>query len=242
MTAILDAMAFRAHALSGLLALGGIWAASVYWSRYRKIDLNGLFPAGLLAIAIGRLAWVVTTARPQLTSPVDVVRANTGIDMAVTAWAFVTFCLWFGRRRGSDLGAFAPTVLLLAPAIFAAACLIRLDCAGRVAQPPFGVAISGYSQSRLPIGLYEALALLLVLALIQNLRLSTRNVGPWLALAGLSLVEWTIEFGRIQHLSRATTGTSAVWLVSAALALIVAAARLLSRPKETALNRQYDQL
>lgn len=223
---LLDAVFLRSQGLTAGLALGAVMVSVPLWQRAVRCpstELPRLGTAILAAIVVGRIAWLTTTARPQLTNPIDVVRVNTGLDMLTTAWVFALSCTWLGRRHRSALAQYAGWALLLAPATYAAGCLLRRDCAGRTAPPPFGVTVAGYSEFRLPIGLYEALALITALAVTVRFRAVLLN-SPYYALALLGLIEWTIEFGRIEQLTRATLGVRSVWLASSVAAFLLALA------------------
>lgn len=225
--AVAAAILLRSQGLTAGLALVAVMAAVPAWRRFGNAPLGqlpGLGTAVTLGVIAGRLVWLASTAQPQLTDPIDFVRANTGIDMLSAAWVFALSSLWFGRSHASRLGEYAGWALLLGPAAYAAGCLLRRDCAGHTAPAPFGMSFEGYSELRLPIGLYEALALAFALALAVRFRPSLLT-SPYPALALLGVVEWTIEFGRIGQLTRATFGIRSLWLVSSAAALVLAFAR-----------------
>lgn len=220
---ITDAVFLRSQGLTAAMALAVAAMAVPLWRRvmrYPTAELPALGTAIVAAVVVGRLVWLLTTARPQLTNPIDVVRANTGIDMLSASWAFALSSVWLGRRHRSLLGQYAGWALLLAPAAYAGGCLLRRDCAGRIAPPPFGMRFEGYSDLRLPIGLYEAVLLMLALALVVRFR-AVLLASPLPALALLGLIEWTVEFGRIGQLTRATFGVRSLWLASSAAAVLL---------------------
>lgn len=220
---VADAVFLRSQGLTAAMALAVAAMAVPLWRRAMRnptAELPALGTAIVTAVVIGRLVWLLTTARPQLTNPIDVARANTGMDMLSASWTFALSSMWLGRRHRSLLGQYAGWTLLLAPAAYAAGCLLRRDCAGRTAPSPFGVEFEGYSDLRLPIGLYEAVLLVLALALVVRFR-AVLLASPLPALALLGLIEWTVEFGRIGELTRATFGVRSLWLASSATAVFL---------------------
>ena len=135
---------------------------------------------------------------------------------------FALAATWPRHRVTVPNATLAAVAVLLVPAVFAGLCVLRLDCAGRAAPWPLGLEFGGYSDHRIPIGLYEAIVLGFGLWALLRL-VPPSPASPFFAILILSAVEWTTEFGRIGGLTRATGGEHWVWLLSLGAAAIVAA-------------------
>lgn len=140
MNVVAEQLQLRAQAVSAVLVVLLLLVVGRVWLRRRNQPVavlnDFLVNGGIAAIVAGRIAWVTFTAPRLALNPFDLIRVQSGVDLATAALAFVLVSTSWHRRKGSALPELGAVVVLLAPAIYAGLCLFRGDCYGRVAVSP----------------------------------------------------------------------------------------------------------
>lgn len=127
----------------------------------------------VVAIAGARLAallphWQVTVAHP-----LDLLRVTDHLSLVGGAIAGLGALVVFARRAHLPLRSVADlygAALPLGVAVHGLGCVLRSDCYGRAAPPPFGIVFPGLETARYPVELYAAAAALVTYAVLQRLR------------------------------------------------------------------------
>ena len=225
MNDVLTQLQLRGQVVSAVVVILVLIGSSHLWRRKRGHPASllkyFLLYGGGVAILAGRFAWVATTSPRVFLNPFDLIRVQSGIDLATASLAFALFSLYRARRQGSEILEFGAIAVLLAPALYAGLCLFRGDCYGRAAHPPWGMRFGEWTEPRLPIGLYESILLLALIPIVISLPVR-RWLLPWLTLGAFGLAEFAIEFGRVGELTRFTGGWRWGWLLFAAVATAIA--------------------
>ncbi len=200
----------RLPAVSDLLTLfAAAWL--VTWLATRRAPAEGLareriddaaFWLGLGALVGARLGYILPDAPTYLRYPLDLVRIQSGLSFHSAVAGALAVAGWFAWRGRLPLGPmadlFAP-YLALGIALQRVGCLIRGDCFGALAPPPFGIIFPGLSQPRYPAELYEAVLALGLFGLLRLWRKRRRFPGE-LGLAFLvayPLLRAGVDFFRI---------------------------------------------
>ena len=123
----------------------------------------------MTALAVARLFAVAPTWRGIAANPLDLLRfTGSGLLSPIGGVVGASLgLLVFARRRNLPLLTTADVyglVLPLGVAVYSGGCLIRGDCYGRVATPPFGIVFPGLALPHYPVGLYAAALALFVYA------------------------------------------------------------------------------
>lgn len=173
----------------------------------RGMDADALadvtFWVGIGAVVGGRLAHLSPSLSVYVSSPLDLLLINTGMNLYGALGGGLLVGILLTRRRGLPLGVIADLYGLYLPltiAVVRFSCLIDNSCYGRQAPAPFGILFPGLTQPRLPSDLYEGLgALLLFAALLWlNQRQALRTGTLFLSfLIGYPLVRAAVDMTRI---------------------------------------------
>lgn len=138
-------------------------------------------PVFIAALATARIVQILPAWRSVAANPLDLLRF-TGAGQLSPVGGILGACLGllvFTRRYGLPLVRTVDLYGLVLPlgfAVYDGGCLVRGDCYGRVAAPPFGIIFPGFELPHYPVGLYAAaLALLLYAGLIV---FATRHPAP----------------------------------------------------------------
>lgn len=195
--------------LDVLILLGVAWLVGELAKR--RASAEGLAAQRVgdttLWLAVGalvgaRLAAAASDWPIYLRHPLDLVRIQTGLSFYGAVVGALIVAFWLDRRgslplaRTADL--FAP-FLALGIGIDRATCLLRGDCFGALAPPPFGIIFPGLTQPRFPAELYEALLTfgLFGLLIARRGRQSFPGELGLNFLMGYSLLHAAIDFFRI---------------------------------------------
>lgn len=231
--------------LYGLLSAGldPITVLVAYWlvvdPAQQRADAEGLSTdavanagtwLGVGALVVGRLAYAAPDWPTFVRYPLDLLRVQNGVSFYGGLVGGLIVLGWYARRgrlplaRALDL--FAP-YLAVGVAAYRVGCLVRGDCFGAAAPPPFGVVFPGLTQPRYPAELYEAVLVLGLAALLFYLRERPR-VPATLGLAFLilyPLVRAGVDVARI-NLNGWPTGNQVASLAVAVVAAVLLAMRI----------------
>lgn len=117
------------------------------------------FWLGVGALIGARLPFVLARPDAYLANPLDLVRLSMGLSLDGALAGGLLVLGWFARRRGLPFWPVVDGYALALPlgiGLYRLGCLVRGDCYGRLAPPPFGVVFPGLTQPRFPAELYEA--------------------------------------------------------------------------------------
>ena len=140
--------------------LAGRRASAVGLSRTELDEVT--FWLALAAVVGARLAVVLPTWSIYLRYPLDLVRIQNGLSFYGAVAGVLVIAGWLAWRRHLKVG---PAVDLFAPylalglAVQRTGCVVRSDCFGAVAPPPWGIVFPGLTQPRYPAELVEAVLL-----------------------------------------------------------------------------------
>ncbi len=186
----------------------------------------------VITVVSARLTTVAPHWRLALAHPLDLVRLNGQLSFfggAVGAVVAMIILAWRAHLpvwRVADVYAVA---LPLGFAVYGLGCLLRDDCYGRTARPPFGIVFPGHQVPRYPVELYAAAAALITYAGLQWLD-RWRPAPGTVALATITALGTSralLDTLRLDADATLLNSDQVASLTLAALALIVLQIRLL---------------
>ncbi len=168
-------LVLRAAPLLSLLLAGWVVGRVTYSVAPRfglsRPAIADLTPAlVVIAIAAARLTAIAPHWRMVAAHPLDLLRLNGQLSFFGGVGGAVAGLVVLGRRSHLPSWGAADAYGTAAPLGFAVhglGCLLRDDCYGRTAPPPFGIVFPGLQEPRYPVELYAAAAALLIYAGLQ---------------------------------------------------------------------------
>lgn len=146
-----------------------------------RLAVAKLTPGLAIAALIGaRLAYVAPLGRVFASHPLDLLRLTDGLSMPGGLIGATVGLAMLARRARMPFAHLADLYGLTLPlgvATYNLGCLVRNDCFGRAAPPPFGIVFPGLYTSRYPVELYAAGVSLLIYAALHSGRLRMRVPG-----------------------------------------------------------------
>ena len=175
------------------------------------------------ALVVARLAAVLPHWRITAAHPLDLLRVTDGLSLpggvAGALGGLVVFA-WRARLPIPAVADLYGMVLPLGVAAHGVGCLLRDDCYGRAAPPPFGIVFPGLRTPRYPVELYAAALALLAYGGLHLLRQRRLPVGGLAAgaIAMLATSRLALDTLRLDASDRLLSDDQIVSLVMAALA------------------------
>lgn len=178
----------------------------------------------ITALVAARIAYVAPHWSMIVAHPLDLLRVTDGLSLPGGLLGAVGAVAFFGRRAHLPIARVADlygTALPLGVAIYGLGCLLRDDCFGRAAPPPFGIVFPGLQMARYPVELYAAAIALLIWAGLQTARAWIRVPGTLalLAIASLAVARLVLDELRLQVETRSVSADQQFSLGVALLAL-----------------------
>lgn len=186
---------------AALLGMGMLWAALWLEDRAellgegRRVAFDRALVAAVAALAVGRLAAMISTGTNPWAHPGDIVIVRGGVDTGFAALTALGWLLWSARQRlPAALDELGPAALA-GLAGWHAGCLFRGTCLGARSDLPWAVAQRGSEVSRHPTEIYAALLLLATAAAaFWWLRRGPRlGLVGFSALAAAGAIRWLTE-------------------------------------------------
>ena len=225
MSEVLAQLQLRGQVISVVVVAIVMYAIARWWASVRGEEqgraADMFFAMVFSAVIAGRLAWLILEAPASLTVPIDVIRVNAGIDLATAIAAASAAVFYKSRTSGERFLELGAILVLGGLAAYSALCLFRQDCFGHIAPAPWGLRFDDFTQTRFPIGIYEAMVLLAGLFVLLSLPLRPWRTF-WYAVAFVALAQFASEYGRVSELSRFTNGWRWGWLLMAGAAVALA--------------------
>ncbi len=196
-----------------------------------SIHVAGWTPTvAISAIATARLMAITPHWRIIARHPFDALRITDGMSFSAGAIGGIIAIAYVAQRNGLSIFALLDlysVVLPLGLATSSAGCLLREDCFGRTAPPPFGIVFPGLATARYPVELYAAGAFLLLFALINGDRLRSlpHGVTTFASIASIGWITLALDRLRLQanssffsvdqvlvyFISTSATATAFIW-------------------------------
>lgn len=230
-------LVLRTAPLLSLLLAGWVVARSTEWVAPRfglsRPAIADLTPAlVVMAIVAARLTTVAPHWRVAAAHPLDLLRVNGQLSFFGGVVGIVVGLVVLARRSHLPFWRVADAYGTGAPLGFAVhglGCLLRDDCYGRTAPPPFGIVFPGLQDPRYPVELYGAAAALLVYAGLQGIG-RRRLVPGTVALAAVTALaasRGVLDGLRLDAEAGFLSADQTASLVLAAVALVFLQGRLL---------------
>lgn len=164
---VLAAAPFLTLLLAAWVVGRGVERAAQYSGLPRTVVAESTLPIFMSAIVVARIVQVLPVWRSVAAYPLDLLRFTGAGQLSLLGGIIGTSLgfLVFTRRTGLPLLRTADLygmVLPLGIAVHSGGCLVRGDCYGRVAPPPFGIVFPGFELPHYPVGLYATAAALVI--------------------------------------------------------------------------------
>ncbi len=164
----------------------------------RPVVANLTPSLAIAALNGARLTYVAPHGRVFASHPLDLVRLTDGLSMPgglIGATVGMAMLARRARLPFANLADLYGLTLPLGVATYNLGCLVRNDCVGRAAPPPFGIVFAGLYTSRYPVELYAAGVSLLIYAALHSERLRVRVPGSWalFAVAALAVTRLLLD-------------------------------------------------
>lgn len=204
------------------------WLGLRIWpDRVPEGAFDRLIGAGVVGLAVGRVAAMALQGINPITNPADLIIIRGGVHTGAATIAFIVMLSWSTRSTHGAMDALSPAILL-GLAGWHSGCLWRGACLGIPGDLPWAWALEGSDVTRHPVEIYAAVGLMVAAWLVSRLgwRLWVRAGTALAAAAAIRLLT--------EPLRPSITGGPTVWYWAGVIVgLVAVVAGWMLQPSET---------